>query len=140
MIPSPSPSVKIQIFAGNFTWVNKAKHCWAMSTNFSAHNRMGWNPGYLLKYFLLYQVSYWKIQSVCKSDHKKKICKKALIPFDPWMSLNFCRGRTSLSNRSRRYYSHPSFGKQSSHQFGIIRSGKVGNRCCWWQICNSWRL
>ena len=33
-IPSPSPSVKIQILAGKFTWSNKTKHCWVMSTNF----------------------------------------------------------------------------------------------------------
>ena len=29
-----SPSVKIQIIARKFTWVNNAKHCWVMSTNF----------------------------------------------------------------------------------------------------------
>ena len=34
LIPSPSPSVKIQIMAGKFTSVKKAKHCWVMSTNF----------------------------------------------------------------------------------------------------------
>ena len=30
-IPSPPPSVKIQIVGGKFTWDNKAKHCWVMS-------------------------------------------------------------------------------------------------------------
>ena len=30
----PSPSVKIQLLAGKFTWGNEAKHCWVMSTNF----------------------------------------------------------------------------------------------------------
>ena len=33
-IPSPSPSVKIQIMGGKFAWVVKAKHCWVFSINF----------------------------------------------------------------------------------------------------------
>ena len=32
-IPSPSPSVKIQIMGGKFAWGVKAKHYWALSTN-----------------------------------------------------------------------------------------------------------
>ena len=31
---SPSPSVKIQIMDGKVCWGVKAKHCWALSTNF----------------------------------------------------------------------------------------------------------
>ena len=34
LIPSPSPSVKIQIMAGKFAWGVKAKHCWPLSKNF----------------------------------------------------------------------------------------------------------
>ena len=33
MVSLPSPSVKIQIIGGKFTWDKKAKHCWVMSTN-----------------------------------------------------------------------------------------------------------
>ena len=33
-IPSPSPSVKIQIMGKKFAWGVKAKHCWVLSTNF----------------------------------------------------------------------------------------------------------
>ena len=36
---SPSPSVKIEIiWAGKFAWGVKAKHCWALSTNFPVNN------------------------------------------------------------------------------------------------------
>ena len=34
LIPPPSPSVKIQLIAGIFAWGVKAKHWWALSTNF----------------------------------------------------------------------------------------------------------
>ena len=34
LIPSPSPSVKIQITGGKVCLRSKAKHCWVMSTNF----------------------------------------------------------------------------------------------------------
>ena len=34
LIPSSSPSVKIQIFGGKVYLRNKVKHCWVMSTNF----------------------------------------------------------------------------------------------------------
>ena len=33
-MPSPSPSGKIQIMGQRFAWGVKAKHCWALSTNF----------------------------------------------------------------------------------------------------------
>ena len=33
-ISSPSPSVKIQIWAKKFAWSVKAKHCWALLTNY----------------------------------------------------------------------------------------------------------
>ena len=32
-IPSPSPSWKFKLLAGKFTWGNKEKHWWVMSTN-----------------------------------------------------------------------------------------------------------
>ena len=90
---------KFKLLAGKFTWENKAKHCWMMSTNFlfskvcwlcpamfclynsSKLSRpwfefslkvkvMGLNPGYILKYFLLYYV--WCRGKDCISSPKMK--------------------------------------------------------------------
>ena len=74
---------KFKLLAGKFTWGNKTKHCWLMSTNFlfkslltmpSTSNKLshlwfkfslkvkvkviGSNPGYLLKYFLVYHTVF----------------------------------------------------------------------------------
>ena len=34
LIPSPSLQWKFKLWAGKFTWGNKAKHCWVISSNF----------------------------------------------------------------------------------------------------------
>ena len=95
-ISSPSPSVKIQIWEGKFAWGIKAKHCWALSTNFWIQ-KLYWqctamfclyassklefslkvkvmrsNPGYLLKSSLLYQPRFHKIFEHCFSS----LCNK----------------------------------------------------------------
>ena len=55
---------KFKLWVGKFVWGVKAKHCWALSTNFWKQKvcwqhslkvkGIGSNPGYLLKSFLLY--------------------------------------------------------------------------------------
>ena len=66
---------KFKLLAGKFTCGNKAKHCWVISTHFWKQKViqqcfefllkvkvMGSNQGYLLKSFLLYFESYFRLE------------------------------------------------------------------------------
>ena len=44
LIPSPSPSVKIQIMGGKFAWHVKAKHCWVLWVQLGLTHALGMSP------------------------------------------------------------------------------------------------
>ena len=98
LIPSPSPSVKIQIRAGKLAWGVKAKHKKVKAKYSNVHHSLkviGSNPGYLLKCSLLYwkhhirrnsfiiaaltkKYQYSENKSVSQSDQNKKQNKSFL--------------------------------------------------------------